>query len=222
VISETACSAPEPDPGETPDSRDYPRLWWGNPPVSRDYPSYCGHLIQVLEGSALGTLVELMVEVEILAGSDGRLVPSRMEPDIDHRDLVVADVGGFGALWLQVKGSAHPDHESRVVAFASYRLDAIPESSRLLYLVCLVDLRQHMLGRLWLVPSADFNRLAYRERSADPGRVTLQFSCRTEGDEHWAGFEVPRLELAGRLEPLVHVAGPATLEALSGLRDQVR
>jgi len=176
----------------------------------------------VLEGSALGTLVELMVEAEILAGSDGRLVPSRMEPDIDHRDIVVTDVGGFGVLWLQVKGTAHPDHEGRVVAFANYRLDAIPEGPRLLYLVCLVDLREHVLERLWLVPSVDFNRLAYRERAPDPKRVTLQFSCRVAGDERWGAFEVPRLELGGRLEPLVRAVGPGTLEDLSGLRDQAR
>ena len=173
------------------------------------------------EGTALGTLVELMVEAEILAGSDGRLIPSRLEPDVDHRDLVVADVGGFGALWLQVKGTAHPDHEGRVVAFANYRVDAIPESSRLLYLVCLVDLEQHLLSRLWLVPSADFNRLAYRERSKRPGRITLQFSCRTAADEHWGSFEVSRLQLAARLEPLVRAVGPATLEELSGIRDEV-
>jgi len=172
----------------------------------------------MLEGSALGTLVELMVRAEILAGSDGRLIPSRFEPDVDHRDLVVADVGGYGALWLQVKGTTHPDGEGRIVAFANYPADAIPESARLLYLVCLVDLEQHLLARLWLVPSAEFNRRAYRERSSHADRVTLQFSCRASGDERWDSFEVSRLELASRLEPLVGTLGPATLEELSSLR----
>jgi hypothetical protein len=175
----------------------------------------------MLEGSALGTLVELMVEAEILAGSDGRLIPSRMDPDVDHRDLVVAEVGGYGALWLQVKGTTHLDREGRVVAFANYPADAIPESARLLYLVCLLDLQQHILARLWLVPSADFNHLAYREQSAHPGRVTLQFSCRAAGDERWERFEVPRLELAVRLAPMVGVLGPTTVEELSSLRDEV-
>jgi hypothetical protein len=41
----------------------------------------------MLEGSTLGTLVELMVRAEILAGSDGRLIPSPFEPDVDHRDV---------------------------------------------------------------------------------------------------------------------------------------
>jgi hypothetical protein len=40
----------------------------------------------VLEGSTLGTLVELMVRAEILAGSEGRLIPSRFEPDVDYRE----------------------------------------------------------------------------------------------------------------------------------------
>src|ERR1700737_1735262 len=174
----------------------------------------------MIEGSTLGTLVELMAEAEILAGSGGRLIPSRMQPDVDHRDLVVAEVGGYGALWLQVKGTTHPDREGRVVAFANYPADAIPESPRLLYLVCMLDLEQHLLARLWLVPSADFNRLAYRERSSHADRITLQFSCRAAGDERWDSFEVPRLELAARLSPLVSALGPAPTEELSSLRDQ--
>jgi hypothetical protein len=172
----------------------------------------------MLEGTTLGTLVELMVEAEILAGSEGRLIPSRLEPDVDHRDLVVAEVGGFGALWLQVKGTTHPDAEGRVVAFANYQADAIPESARLLYLVCLLDVQQHLLTRLWLIPSAEFNRLAYREHSARAGRVTLQFSCVAHGDERWDRFEVPRLDLAAQLEPLVGTLGRATHAELSALR----
>ena len=175
----------------------------------------------VIEGSALGTLVELMVETEILAGSQGRLLPSRVEPDVDHRDIVVAEVGGFGALWLQVKGTTHPDAEGRIVAFANYPVDAIPESARLLYLIGLVDVDQHVLARTWLVPSFDFNRLAYRERSARSGRVTMQFSCVAGGDARWDRFEVPRLELGARLEPLVAALGPATRDELTVLREQL-
>ena len=112
-------------------------------------------------------------------------------------------------------------YEDRVVAFANYPVDAIPESARLLYLVGLLDVAQHLLSRIWLVPSADFNRLAYREHSARPGRVTLQFSCLASGDASWDQFEVPRLELGSLLEPLVAALGPATVEELGTLRGQV-
>jgi hypothetical protein len=163
-----------------------------------------------------------MVEAEILAGSDGRLIPSRVEPDVDHRDIVVAEVGGFGALWLQVKGTTHLDKAGRVIAFASFPVDAIPESPRLLYVVCLLDVHQHRLARVWLVPSAAFNRLAYREQvSARANHINLQFKCRAAGDKRWDPFEVPRLELAARLEPQVAALGPATTEELSRLGDQL-
>jgi hypothetical protein len=175
----------------------------------------------MLEGSTLGTLIELMVEAEILAGSSGQLIPSRVEPDVDHRDIVVANVGGYGVLWLQVKGTTHADHEGRIVAFANYPQDAIPENARLLYVVCLLDVQQHELGRVWVIPSAEFNRLAYREHSGRAGHITLQFSCVAAGDPRWDGFEVSRLELAARLEPLVAALGPATTEELGRLRDQL-
>jgi len=175
----------------------------------------------MLDGTTLGTLAELLVQAEIIAGSDGRLLPSRVDPDVDHRDLVVAEVGGYGALWLQVKGTTHLDREGRVVAFANYPVDAIPESGRLFYLISLVDVEQHVLARNWLISSGDFNRLAYREHSARAGRITLQFSCLAAGDPRWDKFEVPRLELGGRLVPMVHALGPATEGELSALRGLV-
>jgi hypothetical protein len=169
----------------------------------------------------LGTLTELMVEAEILAGSDGRLIPSRVEPDVDHRDIVVAEIGGFGVLWLQVKGASHPGQSGRVLAEATFSIGAIPESERLLYVVCLVDLRLHQLARIWLIPSADFNRLAYRSMSERAGHIVLIFNCIAAGDERWDQFEVSRLELAARLQPLVDALGQATPEELSALRAQI-
>ena len=176
----------------------------------------------MLEGSTLGTLVELMVEAEILAGSAGRLIPSRLEPDVDHRDLVVAQVGGFGALWLQVKGTTHPDREGRVVAFANYPADAIPESPRLLYLVCLLDVQQHLLARLRLVPSADLQPTrvprALRARGPrDPSSSRARLRATSAGTASKSPDWTCR-----QLEPLVGALGPAAQQELTYLRDQVR
>lgn len=162
-------------------------------------------------GSALGALVERMVQVEVEAGSNLRLVADRMDPDVDHRDLFISEVGSFAALWIQVKGTVDPDREGRVVAFAEYDEAAIPESPRLLYAVCQVDMALHQLARVWLIPSADFNRLAYRERRRSrPGRVALQFSCRSAGDPTWDRFEVARLELGARVMASVDALGPTS------------
>ncbi len=163
----------------------------------------------------------MLVEAEILAGSDGRLIPSRVEPDIDHRDIVVAELGGFGALWLQVKGTTHLDNAGRVIANATYPIDAIPESDRLYYVVCMVDLKEHQLARLWLLPSADFNRLADRDLVRQPGHVIFKLRGRADGDKRLGKFEVPRLELAARLQPIVAGLGPATVEELGRLKSQL-
>src|SRR5260370_6851630 len=164
--------------------------------------------ICVVDSSTLGTVVERGGRAEILAGSAGRLIPSRVEPDVDHRDIVVGEVGGYGALWLQVKGTTHADGEGRIVAFANYPADAIPESDRLLYLVCLLDVQQHLLARTWLVPSADFNRLAYRDHDRRPRRAHLQFSRPAAGASRPGPFQGARLELGARLEPLAAPRGP--------------
>src|SRR5207245_10561199 len=108
-----------------------------------------------------------------------------------------------------------------IVGLANYPGDPIPASSRLLYLVGLLDVVQHLLARTWLVPSSDFNRRAYREHTRRQGRINLQFSCLASGDARWDAFEVPRLELGARLEPLVHALGPATMEELGSLRAQI-
>ena len=177
----------------------------------------------MIDGTALGWLVQLLVQSEILAGSDGRLLPSAVEPDIDHRDLVVAAVGSYGALFLQLKGTSHLDAEKRVVTSATYLEDQIPEAPRFLYVMCLYSGEQHLLSRLWLVPSAEFNRRAYHERSKKlPGRVKLQFSCLAGGDEKWDQFELSRMELAGKLEPMVEALGPAQPEHLRALAASVR
>ena len=71
------------------------------------------------------------------------------------------------------------------------------------------------------MPSADFNRLAYRERDTRDDRITLQFSCLATGDPRWDSFEVARLELGRRLEPLVLGVGAASVGELTRLRDSL-
>src|SRR5258708_34263781 len=103
-----------------------------------------------------------MVEGEIRAGSDGRLIPSRVQPDVDHRDIFVGEVGGFGALWLQVKGATHLDRTGHIVAEAHFPVTRIPESARPLYVVCLLDLQQHRQPRVGLGPPSRTSGRPYR------------------------------------------------------------
>lgn len=158
---------------------------------------------------AAGRATELLVQAHAMIGSEFRLATYQPVADDAHVDLVVVEKGRYGALYLQVKSCAGLDGEGRVVAVASYPEDAVPESARFLYVVCLLDPVAQALGRCWLVPSAEFNRRAYREhRDAEPGRVTLQFSARAQGDPQWDGFELRAVEIGASLEACLETSPP--------------
>lgn len=82
----------------------------------------------MISGSALGALGELLVQAEVLAGSDGEALPSRSGVDVAHKDIVVNDFGGYEAAFMQVKSTVAPDSEGRIVCFADYPADAVPKT----------------------------------------------------------------------------------------------
>lgn len=147
--------------------------------------------------STIGDVGEHAVAMHIEAGSGFVLSAYKPEPDAHHGDLTIEDADDK-TVTAQVKVGTHPDREGRIVCFADYREDAIPENPRLFYVFGLLetDAREVRLIRSWLVPSAEFNRRAYREhRSTEPGRVVLQFSCLATGDAKWDGFELAPIAL---------------------------
>lgn len=151
-----------------------------------------------------GRAAELLVQAHALMGSEYRLTAYQPVADDDHIDVVVMEHGRYGALYVQVKSADGLDREDRVVMMAEYDEDRVPESPRLVYVCCLVDTARQAITRCWLVPSAEFNRRAYRQhRRGRPGWVTLQFSARAGGDERWDGFAVPVTELGVGLEKVL-------------------
>ena len=158
-------------------------------------------------GSAAGHAAELLVQAALMIGSGYKLGCYQPGVDDDHKDIVVVEKGGFAALYVQVKSTAKLDREGRVVCMADYPANAVPESPRFVYVMTLVDEPGLRIARCWLVPSADFNRLAYRQHSAGrPGRVVLQFSCLAAGDGVWAGFEVAPRRLGEAVERVLETA----------------
>ncbi len=167
----------------------------------------------------IGYLAQSMVGPSAMVGSGFELTPLPTVVDVDHRDLDLDEKGTDRHCEVQVKAATHLDREGRVVCFANYPEDAVPETPRFVYVAGLLDLVRVELARIWMVPSAEFNRLAYRQHRADqPGRVTLQFSCRAAGDPRWDRFEVGHLELGERLLDLVRTAPQARPLRLPGTR----
>ena len=157
--------------------------------------------------SAVGHAAELLVQAHLMIGSRYKLGCYQPGVDDDHKDIVVVEKGGFSALYVQVKSTTHLDREGRVVCMADYPESSIPESSRFVYVMTLIDEAEQRVARCWVVPSFDFNRLAYRQHSTGrPGRVVLQFSCRAAGDPVWDAFELAPSAAGSAVERLLETA----------------
>jgi hypothetical protein len=169
-----------------------------------------GRVAPVFPASLVGHIAELLVEVYALASAGGGLTSFKPGSDVDHKDIIVDKRGDYRNAYVQVKCATHLDREGRVVGFADYDEEGVPENPRLVYLFGLLDLEAIELSRIWFVPSADFNRLAYRQHKHDrPGRVILQFSALASGESVWSPFEVTRAELGPRFLELIDSAPPA-------------
>src|ERR1700680_4651746 len=53
----------------------------------------------------MGYVIECLVEAYVLLGAAGRLTTARPDEDVDHKDFVVDERGGYRNVYLQVKGS---------------------------------------------------------------------------------------------------------------------
>ena len=75
------------------------------------------------------------------------------------------------------------------------------------------------LTRIWVVPSADFYKRAYRT-VLPKGMIQFNVDYRTAGDDRWDAYEVTRAELGPRLVKLIRLAAKPRVrfkpEALSG------
>ena len=136
-----------------------------------------------LSNTQKGAVGEMLVSVLAALGSDGQLELFRPEYDDDHVDLVAARRGKPPKLALQVKTSLGLDHEGRVHARVASRDGVQREDPSFVYIVLWIE--QFAARRVWVVPSADFNRLAYW--SADG---QMAFMARPDHQDAAAAFRL--------------------------------
>ena len=160
-----------------------------------------------------GFVAECLVQAYAILGAGGRLVGFLPGTDIDHKDLIVDQVGGFLNAYIQVK-CATQLHGTHLRCIAHYFPKAVPSHSHFAYVFCYLDVRAMDLPRIWVVPSTDFNRLAERSR-ASGGKVALIFSAKVAGDPQWDKYLVDKQSLGPRLLKLTRT--PTKRKALSHL-----
>ena len=171
----------------------------GAPPLLRTRRSAKG-----MSSVLLGYSIECLVEALVLIGSGGRLTTARPDSDVDHKDFIVDESGGYRSVYLQVKGSARIS-KREFTAVVTYRKKRVLSSRRLIYVFCLLDPKAVRLIRMWVVPAPDLSRLATRVARSG-GRLQLQFTAGKTGK--WKRFEIEPTHLADRLLEIIRDLPP--------------
>jgi hypothetical protein len=130
-----------------------------------------------------------------MVSSDGELQLFTPVADDDHVDATAGRRGGVPAIAIQVKTVRGVDRDGLVEAKADYPVGRIREHPGFLYAVLLLP--SVTIETAWLVPSPDFNRIAYRVTSGD--RVRLEFRGDPSREDRYSTFRVPPLEIGLRL-----------------------
>jgi hypothetical protein len=149
-----------------------------------------------------GAVAEALVAAYALISAGGKLSSYRPFTDVDGKDLVIDLAGGFKDIYLQVKCSVRVDLYGRMRGTVRLHRDQIPSSPKFVYVFCLLDRRKMELTRIWVIPSAEFYKHAYRT-SLRKEMIQFNFDCRTTGDDRWDTYEVTRAELGPRLVKLI-------------------
>jgi hypothetical protein len=149
-----------------------------------------------------GAVAEALVAAYALISAGGKLSSYRPFTDVDGKDLVIDLAGGFKDIYIQVKCAVRVDLYGRMRGTVRLHRDQIPSSPKFVYVFCLLDRRKMELTRIWVIPSAEFYKHAYRT-SLRKEMIQFNFDCRTTGDDRWDTYEVTRAELGPRLVKLI-------------------
>lgn len=170
-----------------------------------------------MDHTQLGRAGELALDLYAMVSSDGELELFSPVADDDHVDATAGRRGGVPAIAIQVKTVREVDRGGLVEAKADYPAGRIREHPAFLYAVLLLP--SVTIECAWLIPSPDFNRIAYRVASGD--REVLEFRGDPSRDDRYSTFRVPPLEIGPRLlaviDSLVEHIPPHLIQGAEGL-----
>jgi hypothetical protein len=152
-----------------------------------------------MDKTELGRAGELAMALYSMVSSDGELQLFTPVADDDHVDATAGRRGGVPAIAIQVKTAREVDRTGSVEATADYPAGRVREHPAFLYAVLLLP--SVGIQAAWLVPSPDFNRIAYRRTAGD--REILEFRGDPAQDDRYSRFRVPPLEIGPRLLSMI-------------------
>jgi hypothetical protein len=154
----------------------------------------------------IGRAIEDIVEAYALLTGHGRITASRPSSDVDHKDFIIDERGGYRSVYAQVKGVTQVNALGQIRIQVVFREGEVLSSPRFLYLFVLLDSKTVSVRRMYLIPSPDFNRLAPRAK-ARPGYVVLPFvDGRASGRSKWDRFLIQPEKLGVKLFAAIEAA----------------
>ncbi|HEV2033052.1 MAG TPA: hypothetical protein VGU71_02465 [Candidatus Dormibacteraeota bacterium] len=148
-----------------------------------------------MDKTEVGRAGELAMALYAMVSSDGELQLFTPVADDDHVDATAGRRGGVPAIAIQVKAAPKVDRSGSVEARASYPVGRVREHPAFLYAVLLLS--SVTIKSAWIIPSPDFNRIAYRHTASR--REILEFRGNPVRDDRYSTFRVPPLEIGPRL-----------------------
>lgn len=155
----------------------------------------------MLTATQKGLAGEDMFSACVTLTSDGDLELFKPLTDDDHTDISAGKRGKLPALAIQVKTALSLDGRGLAVARMSFPEGHPREHAAFVYAIAYVV--DATIDRAWIVPSPDFNALAYRGKGRRGKGLELQFMASPSRPDKWSEFRCTRLELGSRLIKLI-------------------
>ena len=153
-----------------------------------------------------GTAGEQFFAACVTLSSNGDLELYKPVTDDDHTDISAGRRGKVPALAIQIKTALGLNRQGFAVARMAFPEGTPREHAAFVYGILYVpDLS---VEAAWIIPSADFNRGAYRGAGRGGKGVELQFMASPVRSDRWAAFRCPRHELGSRLAALIDSMPP--------------
>ena len=149
-----------------------------------------------------GIAGEELFSAVVTLTSDGNLELFKPLVDDDHTDITAGERGKVPALAIQVKTALSLDDQGFAVA-KMYFPDSEQPREHPAFVYAVIYVVDASIETAWIVPSADFNRLAYRGKGPHGKGMELEFMASPVRDDHWAGFRCRRMELGAQLLRLI-------------------
>ena len=161
-----------------------------------------------------GTAGEQLFAACVTLSSAGELELFKPLTDDDHTDVTVGKRGMVPALAIQIKTALTLNPQGFAVARMAFPEGRPRQHPAFVYAV--VYVRDASVEAAWIVPSADFNRLAYRGAGRRGKGIELEFMASPTRDDRWSRFRCARLDLGPQLIALINSLPPGKPPRIKG------